>query len=220
MIQNAIATRDSPMYVGLSAVHRLWIIGGAVAVVSLSLLFSAVIMFNMMGSIPLNVSDQQAAINMSNNIPDGMHQAILRAHAIDAIANLKLVANKQGIILVAFSAAMALGAIGFALFILGADGAFTLNAQSGGGGNSSKLVFSGTAPGLLCMLLAAILIGMGIAHRSRLDLGSVSFPATYAGQGTPVMTLSPPHEVDERRALEALGKLSGGAKPAAKGATP
>ena len=85
--------------------------------------------------------------NLTASFSDPLNKAILHAHAIDAVANLKLVANKQSIVVVAIAGAFALSAVGFALFFLGADGAFQLQAEQGIGG--PRLLFAGTAPGLL-----------------------------------------------------------------------
>lgn len=199
------------VYEGLNSRQRMGIIAGAVLVVIISLVFSGFVMFQTLGSLQFNEVDRESVEKVSGGIAEATNKAVLRAYAISAIVNLKLVANKQAIIVVAFAAAMAFGAVGFALFLIGADGAFKLNAQTGGNAGGAKLVFSGTAPGLLCFLLAAILVGMGIQHRSLLDLGPVTFPAAVGSERNGGVPPSDASSITEGE-LKALERLQGGAK--------
>jgi hypothetical protein len=90
----------------------------------------------------------------------------LNARAMTLVSSMKLISNKQSLVLTAFGAAFALVAIGFALFVIGADGAFKVMAQSPE--NAGKIVITGTAPGLLCFVISGILVVFGITHRSEL----------------------------------------------------
>ncbi|WP_437310271.1 hypothetical protein [Sorangium sp. So ce388] len=74
---------------------------------------------------------------------------------LEAEIQLRVVQNRQTISIVAMGAGFALVAIGFALFVMGADGAFTMKGNVGDRGN---LVIKATAPGLLCFVLAAIVV--------------------------------------------------------------
>ncbi|MEY4910670.1 MAG: hypothetical protein RL761_333 [Pseudomonadota bacterium] len=89
----------------------------------------------------------------------------LSARAITLMSSLKLVANKQSLTLTSFGGAFALIAIGFALFIIGADGAFRLMATAPG---KAQFALSSTAPGLLCFVIAACLLAVGVNHPSEL----------------------------------------------------
>jgi len=158
---------------GLSREQKGMIVLSAFGVVVLSLIVASGVMWSALNTTQLNNNDHAAVAALSDAGGTALEKAILRVHAIDAVINTKLIANKQALILVAFAGAFALASVGFALFLLGADGAFKVRAEHGGGG---KLLLMGTAPGLLCFLLATVLISLGITHRSQVTLGTVSFP--------------------------------------------
>lgn len=162
-------------YEAFSKRQKMYIVAAAIVAVIATQAFAAWVMSDAMRHLPFSTQDQDIVKGLSADISDPLHRSILRAHAIDAVSNLKLVANKQSIIVVALAGSFALAAVGFSLFLLGADGAFQVQADHAGSG--AKLLFVGTAPGLLCFALAVVLMGMGIRQPSTLNLGSVSFPA-------------------------------------------
>lgn len=164
----------SAAYEGLTRNQRMWIIGVAGLIFLCNMAFAWVVMSNATANIQFNEQDRISAVALSSNAGNHENEAILRIHAIDAVTNIKFIANKQAIVLSAFAGAFGLCAAGFALFLIGADGAFQFNASQGT--NGAQIVLSGTAPGLFCFLIAGILIIAGILHRTDLNLGSVTIP--------------------------------------------
>ena len=167
------------IYEGLTGRQKLFVVGSAIFAVFVSLAFAAWVMGDTLRSTQFSQQDQEAVNRLAGDTVDPLHKSILRAHAIDAVANLKQLANRQSIIMVAFAGAFALCAVGFALLLLGADGAFQL--QAGQGKSGLKPWLAGTAPGISCLVLAMILAGMAVAHRSSIPLASVHFPRQIEG---------------------------------------
>lgn len=66
-------------------------------------------------------------------------------------------------------------AIGFALFLIGADGAFRLQLRHG---NNSRMMLSGTAPGLLCFVAGCGLIVVGVLQRPHIETPALNFSGT------------------------------------------
>jgi hypothetical protein len=94
---------------------------------------------------------------------------VLLNRILDAELQLRTVQNRQTITIVAMSVAFALLAIGFALFVMGAEGAFKVEGQVADRGN---LVVKATAPGLLCFLVAAFVVAMALAGRTDMATGN------------------------------------------------
>lgn len=167
------------LYDGLSTRQRMHIIAAAIAVVLVNMAFAAWVMLAAIDGVAFGKADQATVQAFSQGIADPAATSVLRAKAIDAVANIKLVSNKQAITIVAFSGAFSLMAIGFALFVLGADGAFRMQGEGGG----AKLVLSGTAPGLLCFVVAAAIVVVGVRHPSQMRLGDTYFGGVPAATG-------------------------------------
>ena len=189
--------------------QKLFVVGSAIFAVLVSLAFAAWIIDDAFRNMQFSQQDQEVVNRLSGDAVDPLHQSILRAHAIDAVANLKQLANRQSIIVVAFAGAFALSVVGFALFLLGADGAFQLQAEQGGSG--LKLLLAGTAPGIVCFVLAVVLVGMAIAHWSSVNLASAYFPKQSMGPSEKSAPRSPTvadtaRNAESRRAMEAAGQ--------------
>lgn len=167
------------VYEGFTRGQKLCVAGCAIFAVFVSLAFAAWIMEDTLRGMQFNQQDQEAVNRLSGAATDPAHQSILRAQAIDAVANLKQLANRQSTIMVAFAGAFALCAVGFALFLLGADGAFRLQTEHGRSG--PKLWLASTAPGIACFVLAVILVGTAAMHRSNVNLVAVNFPKQTGG---------------------------------------
>jgi hypothetical protein len=159
------------VYEGLTRRQRLWIVGVAAIIVVASLVAAAMLAVQISENVRYTANDQALVNALTAGIADPLHQVLLRAHALDTLANIKVVINKQSLVLVCFAGAFALMTVGFALFMIGADGVFQVQAEKGA---DAKFLFSGTAPGLLCFFLAASLIVTGILHRYELKLGELS----------------------------------------------
>ena len=95
------------------------------------------------------------------------------AHLVNVQAHLKGISNRHAMGALAIASGLALFAIGFALFILGVDGAFSVQARRG---PSTALAVSGTAPGLLCFVAATILVGVGATRPHGLEIGDFKPP--------------------------------------------
>lgn len=167
---------DVSPYAGLSESARLWIVavGAFVAVLNLSAAWWFA--HTTEQSLALTEGDfkpfllwikESSAATLS---PESRYDLVARAMHIVALG--KLVANKQGIVLACFGAAFALAAIGFSLFIIGADGAFKVMAKSS---TKSSVAITGTAPGLLCFVICGWLVSVGVHHQSQLHLPPMRF---------------------------------------------
>lgn len=197
-------------YEGLTKRQKLFIAGSAIFAVFVSLIFAASIMQDALRNTEFSQRDQEAVNQLLGDTKDPQHKSVLRAQAIDAVANLKQLANRQAILIVAFAGAFTLSAVGAALFLLGADGVLRMQAEQGKGG--VKLLLAGTAPAILCFVLAVILMGMAIAHRSSIHPAPVNFsrqpmegsensaPRSLAGADTG-------NNTDARKAKEAAEQL-------------
>ena len=189
------------VYEGLTGRQKLFVVGSAIVAVLLSVAFAAWIMGDTLRSTQFSQQDQEVVNRLSGDTADPLHKSILRAHAIDAVANLKQLANRQSIVIVAFAGAFALCAVGFALILLGADSVFQL--QAGQGKSGLKPWLAGTAPGILCFVLAMILAGMAVVHRSGVNLASVNFPKQIEGVAENSVPRSPAAAEDTASKVEA-----------------
>jgi len=172
----------SSSYEGLSKRAKMWILTLSAIVAVSNLGLAWLVASNAIEQIPFSNDDIALIVGLSADVTDSRIQANniqLRTHAINTQVHLKGVTNKQAISVVAIGSGFAMMSIGFALFLIGADGAFTLKATEG----DRNLVFSSTAPGLLCFLLASILIIYAITRDYEINLGSSQYVST-AGQTT------------------------------------
>ena len=188
-------------YEGFTKRQKLFVVGGAILAVLVSLAFAAWIMQDALRNMQFSQRDQEVVNRLLGDTADPQHKSILRAHAIDTVANLKQLANRQSIIIVAFAGAFALCAVGFALFLLGADNALQLQTEPGRGG--LKLLLAGTAPGMLCFVLAIILAGMAVTHRSSVNPASVNLPKQAMGSSE-ISAVRSPAGADTASKAEAL----------------
>jgi hypothetical protein len=115
-----------------------------------------------------------SVINLPSSTDDSLRSTI-NVRATDEMIQLKIITNHQAISMLGIAIAIALVAIGFALFVLGTDGAFQLQAAGKGTASASA---AGTAPGILCFILAAGLITVAIMHHESLSVGDFS-PGGY-----------------------------------------
>ncbi len=166
-------------YEGFTGKQKLLVVGSAIVAVLLSLIFAAWIMRDAQHNTQFSQRDQEVVNQLLGDTRDPQHKSMLRAQAIDAVANLKQLANRQSLLIVAFAGAFALCAIGFALFLLGADGAFQIQAEQGKGG--IKLLLASTTPGIVCFVLAVALMGMAIAYRSSTNAAPGNFSKQVMG---------------------------------------
>jgi hypothetical protein len=173
---------QSRAYEGLSVRARLWVLafGGLIALLNLGAAWY--FSFNVGETLQFSKNDM-AVLGEWLKLPvvDALsenHKYDLSARSLHALVLSKVIANKQGLVLACFGAGFALASIGFSLFVIGADGAFKLSSEFG---SNARFVLSGTAPGLLCFVLAALLISTGVKRKAQIDLPPL---ASFAPAGT------------------------------------
>lgn len=179
-------------YTGLSNKAKIWIITLSALVAVANLAMAWIVASDALDQVPMSEQDVRQIIDLSEDVTDPIihsNNMLLRSHAINTQVHLKGVTNKQSIIIVAIGSGFALLAIGFALFLIGADGAFTINATA----PESSLVLSSTAPGLLCFVLAALLIGFGVSRKHEINLGSTAYVSLARGEA--VSPSAPPPKI-------------------------
>jgi hypothetical protein len=111
---------------------------------------------------------------------------------VQSDVNHRNIANKQTTVIVVMAASFSLVAIGFALFVMGFEAAYTISATSpAGSALPANLVLQASSPGLICFLLAALIICIAITQRTEVKFGAFQLadnPGPVAGS---VSTPSP-----------------------------
>ncbi|MCP3904322.1 MAG: hypothetical protein GY715_11885 [Planctomycetes bacterium] len=130
------------------------------------------------------------------------HDTYLMTHVIDLHVQMQRITNDQGLKSLAVSMCVALIAVGFALFLLGADGTFALAAEDKSG---PSVTLQGTAPGLLCFALAAIVMGIVVTTGADLKITPGQLP-------NPPLPL--PRTVEDANAVFSLWRRTQPAPPA------
>ena len=122
------------------------------------------------------------------HLAPGVRDEALLVHALNTMVHLKGITNYQSLGVLAIGAGAAFIAIGFALFLIGADGAFKLQFD---GQADLKLGLYATAPGLLCFTLAALLIALGATRRHEMVLGHYEASRTEAEDRPTAVSAAP-----------------------------
>lgn len=104
---------------------------------------------------------------------DTNHDTFVLIESLRLQMQMKRVLNHQRLQGLSMGLCIALLALGFALFAIGADGAFAIAAKKGA---NASLTVQGTAPGLLCFLLAAAIATVAITKPTPLSLGESELP--------------------------------------------
>jgi hypothetical protein len=79
-----------------------------------------------------------------------------------------IVTSRQLVVIIGMSTGFGMMAIGFALFVLGIESAYSLSGETG---PSAKLALSSSSPGLVCFLLSTIIIVMAMTRSMEASLG-------------------------------------------------
>jgi hypothetical protein len=96
--------------------------------------------------------------------------------------NHRNVANKQTAVIVAMASSFSLVAIGFALFVMGVEAAYTISGTSPTTGN---LVIQATSPGLACFVLAAIVTCVAITRQTEVSFSPMELSQNPSPESTP-----------------------------------
>lgn len=166
------------IYEGFSTRMRVAIVSVAALIALLNLGASWYVAGTAIEGLKFNDQDAKYIQSIGADIEDLNQRAALRIYATSTQAHIKGIVNKQAIIIVCFGCAFAFMAIGFALFLIGADGAFKFQAATD---QKANLLLSSTAPGMACFLFAATLVGIGVTTKYELNFGA----ATIETNSTP-----------------------------------
>lgn len=109
----------------------------------------------------------------------------LSAETIDLLVYGRLVASRFTLLSCGVLAGLALGLIGFCLFLVGAKG----EIEAEGEGQLAKLRLVHLAPGAFVLFCAMVLIGVCVTHQVSFDT-KVTSPQTQRPEGQPVKPLS------------------------------
>ena len=118
-------------------------------------------------NLAFGLRDTEVVAAIARLAPSGNNDAMV-VHVVNVMVNLKSITNNQALGVLAIGAGGAFLSIGFALFLIGADGAAHVQYS---GQDSHKIAFYATAPGLLCFVLAASLIALGVTRKHDIQLG-------------------------------------------------
>lgn len=121
------------------------------------------------GQLAFGVADARALNTMAEaHTTNTVYDTHLVAHILDVQAHLKGITNRQSLGLMGVAVGVALFAIGFGLFVLGADAAFKLQAEGKGAGT---VVLQSSSPAILCFVLGTIIAAIGVTRPHSLDIG-------------------------------------------------
>lgn len=178
---------------GLSDTAKICIVAAATLMAVTSLIWGAVSWTTVNKDMRFNGEDYAELAGFYESIKSGTnHDTYLMTHALDLHVQMQRITNDQGLKSLAISLSVALIAVGFALFLLGADGTFSLAAEDKSG---PSVTVQGTAPGLLCFALAAMVMAMVIMTRAKLEIKPGELPS-------PPLPL--PQNVDEARLVYSI----------------
>jgi hypothetical protein len=161
------------MYTGLSERARLLILGLGAVIAAMNLGVAWWLADGAMSALHLthaDVDNYKSLVNVADRNFTPASRQVVAERTLNVVTLTKLISNKQGLVLACYGGAFAMAAIGFALFVIGADGAFKVSA---GGTHQAGVVLSGTAPGLLCFVLAGWLLGKGVDHTTTVTLPGI-----------------------------------------------
>lgn len=105
------------------------------------------------------------------------NEAIFLNRLLEAATHIKAVSNKQTMVVVAMAGGFSLMAIGFALFVMGIESAYSIKAS---GPELGSLVIRSSAPGLVAFILAATILCFGLTNQSSIHFsGFTVYPDTH-----------------------------------------
>jgi len=112
------------------------------------------------GSVTPIVSPDRFADSVQALRPDSLAE---RSEVRSLLVTSFLVANDHAVAVVVLAFAFTMVALGFALFVMGVESAFEFQ---GGQSDFGSVAIRATAPGLICFVLATILLAFTISRRT------------------------------------------------------
>lgn len=206
VVSKQATSSNTQIYAGLSPKTRVWILVLAAFIAICNLAFAWHFVAQTGANLSLSEADMKPFASWIATAGGDKLSVEARydlsARAMNIVTSLKLVSNKQALVLTCFGGAFALIAIGFALFIIGADGAFKIIASAPA---TSRLAITGTAPGLLCFVISGWLIVKGIEHRSEFHPPDL--------RNTPIVFVNGTATIQaDKTACESIGLIDGNCK--------
>ena len=125
--------------------------GFALALSAVCLILSAVYLFRFLESTTSGIEQTMSKVN--EQLPSG---------SMEMAVNGRLVMARVGLLSCGVSAGLSFGFLGFALVLLGVKKEIDVDAEYDG----FKVSFARLSPGVLVLLISAVLIGVCVTHRT------------------------------------------------------
>lgn len=172
-----------PRYIPLTGAMKLWIVFVSLILASGAIIWSINVFVDFGDDAKLVDQDIRRITDMVHSVrSDTNHDTFILVHGLNVQLQMKRVLTHQRLQALGVGVAIALVALGFALFAIGADGAFTVAASQGA---KASLTIQGTAPGLLCFVLGAVLAVLPSAIPANLSIGAATLPSPIQRFDTP-----------------------------------
>lgn len=163
---------------GLSERAKLWIIAAGIILATACIFLALMDTHRISKELDYGNPDREVLENLYGMSKQNTSaDPYLFVHTFNVQVLQKGIANRHALASLSIACGISLFAIGFSLFLIGADGVFKLQASSGAG---PAVAVSGTAPGLLCFVAATILVGIGATRTHKIDIRSFRVPTPYS----------------------------------------
>lgn len=175
------------LYKGFGPGQRLAIMAVLVGMAVVVVVYAGFAAKEAGSTIPYGFADRWLLLSLA----DGGHGD---ARVVEAFAHGRAIASQLVLGYLAIAAGIALMWLGFALSVLGADGAFQLAAQFSG----RSLSFAGATPGVLALGLGAALAAVGATRSYFLEFDPTQKTTIGAGADGPASGHGPASPLRER----------------------
>jgi hypothetical protein len=151
--------------------YRLVLCGVAIAVLNMTIAWFVIVSSNRFVMTGLVTNDSVSVTSRAlSMITDAKpNQLMIINQLIEADINHRLITNKQAIVIVSMAASFSLVAIGFALFVMGVEAAYTIS----GNNPTGSIVIQASSPGLACFLFAAVIICFSVTQKSSVKFANI-----------------------------------------------
>lgn len=175
----------------------LFILGIVIFLANMTIAWALTIRANTLISQPL-VSDgggDQTVVKALSLLPKAdANTHIFAQQLIGLDATLRTISNRHILMVIAMASAFSLIAVGFSLFVMGIESAFTI---SSGKENTGTVAMKATAPGLACFLFATLIVVTSVMRQTDIHTANI---AAFESDGS-AANLSPAG-VSTTRAVE------------------